>query len=90
MPSFPAAARRAKAALATSRDDPSGDPVSVGLVWGWVRMALGMTQIALSAYALVLIASAPEAPQGWAFGAAALSALVASRVLYRGQKAPPR
>jgi hypothetical protein len=60
------------------------------IVWGWLRLALGVAQIALSIWAVVLIVKIGLQPKTGVVIGIGFIALAVSRWLYRGRKASPR
>lgn len=72
-------------------DTPRRDTVTQAmkrhaLVWGWLRLALGLAQIGLSVGAAVCFLTSGLTPLTWFFIITAMTATVASRTLYRGAK----
>ncbi len=58
------------------------------LVWGWLRLLLGWTQMALAAAALVALFTVGFRPVTWALAAGATVATVISLLIYRGRPDP--
>jgi hypothetical protein len=58
------------------------------LIWGWLRLALGIAQMGFSATALYLIYERRLGTGTWVVCAVALSLLLVSRLVFRGRKAP--
>jgi uncharacterized membrane protein YhaH (DUF805 family) len=58
------------------------------LIWGWLRLALGMAQIVLSTAALVLLSAVGLRSITWVFILGAAIAMVVSRLLYHGRSGP--
>jgi hypothetical protein len=58
------------------------------LVWGWLRLFLGITQMMLVALSLGLLLTTGLKPTTYAVIAGATLATVISRLLYRGRKRP--
>ena len=58
------------------------------LIWGWLRLALGMAQIVLSTAALVLLSAVGLQSITWVFILGAAIAMVVSRLLYHGRPGP--
>jgi hypothetical protein len=54
------------------------------LIWGWLRVALGMLQIGLSTGAIVMLFELGPQPVTWSLLGGAIGAVAASRFLYRG------
>ena len=59
------------------------------LVWGWLRLGLGICQTILAPAALVLLLTIGLQPVTWVVIALALVPLLASMVLYRSRSSPP-
>ncbi len=58
------------------------------LYWGWLRLAVGVIQMACSAYAAFLIFQVGFQPATWEFIVGAIAATAISRLLYRGEPDP--
>ncbi len=56
--------------------------------WGWLRLAVGVIQMASSTYAIFLILQIGFQPATWAFILGAFAATAVSRLLYRGKPDP--
>lgn len=93
---FSAARRDDGDAPQVHRPDPESDRLRslAGrqqlIVWGWLRLALGVAQITLVIWAIVLIAKSGLQPKTGVVIGLGFIALAVSRWLYRGRKGPPR
>lgn len=59
-------------------------------LWGWSRLALGVAQMGLAAWAVVVLIGEGFSVRLWILIAAATLATATSRVLFRGRKSPTR
>lgn len=59
------------------------------LLWGWSRLALGLVQMGLAAWAVVLLITQGLSARFWILIAASTLATAASRLLFGGRKRPP-
>lgn len=55
------------------------------IVWGWLRVFLGITQMSLAAATLGALLTVGTRPVTWALAGGTVTALVISRLLYRGR-----
>ena len=55
------------------------------LIWGWLRLFLGMLQISLSVAGITALFKIGFRPLTWAFVAGATIATISSLLLYRGR-----
>lgn len=58
------------------------------LVWGWLRLLLGLAQMCLAAAGFILLITVGVQPVTLLFLAGATAATIASRLLYRGRRGP--
>ena len=58
------------------------------LIWGWLRLFLGWTQMSLAAVGLGALLVLGNHPVTWAFGIGATLATIVSRMLYHGKPDP--
>ena len=74
-----------------SQQQASAEQIRSGqrhLLWGWSRLALGVVQMGLAAWAVVLLITAGLSVRFWILIAAATLATATSRFLFRGRKSP--
>lgn len=57
-------------------------------LWGWSRLALGVVQMGLAAWALILLIAEGPSVRFWILVAASTLATATSRFLFRGRKSP--
>jgi hypothetical protein len=58
------------------------------IVWGWLRLLLGATQVGLSAAAVLALFAVGLEMETWVLVGAAMLATCASRILYGGNRGP--
>ena len=58
------------------------------IIWGWLRLFLGFTQVSLAAIGVVALITLGLHPMTWTFGIAATTATIISRLLYHGRPDP--
>jgi hypothetical protein len=58
------------------------------LLWGWLRLVLGLAQISLSSTGIVLLLMVGFHPATWAVLVAGTAATLTSRLLYAGRPDP--
>ena len=63
-------------------------PAPRHFLWGWSRLALGIVQMGLAAWAVVLLIAEGLSARFWILIAASTLATVTSRFLFGGRKRP--
>jgi hypothetical protein len=58
------------------------------LIWGWLRLLLGLAQMFLTVAAAVVLFTIGLHPLTWALIVGATSATIVSRLIYHGKAAP--
>jgi hypothetical protein len=58
------------------------------LLWGWARLFLGFTQMALVGMSVGALITVGLKPITWVFVIAATSLALLSRIIYRGRRSP--
>lgn len=58
------------------------------IIWGWLRLFLGCAQVLLAAGSVGALITIGLHPMTWAFGMAATTATIISRLLYHGGPDP--
>ena len=74
-----------------SRRQESAEEIGSGqrqFLWGWGRLALGVVQMGLAAWAVVLLIADGLSVRFWTLIAASTLATATSRFLFRGRRGP--